>query len=282
MAAVDDPRQWVTPEHLNVAPELLGLPLAGPKRRLAAMAIDAVVISLLVHLANFALVGGLALWATERAAAARNGAPWRRQRLAWGVAALLVALGGVQAWQQRNEVEPADAADDDIPHAVGLAAAAASGQDTTAALTARVKRLETELALARAAPATTQLRHWWHQAIEAIGWQYSWALLYFALLPAAWHGQTLGKRALGLRVVELTGKPMTVPLCFKRFGGYAAGMATGLLGFAQVLWDDNRQAIQDKTAHTVVVDLRRPRRAAPASDPITSSPAPTAPSRSLP
>ena len=33
-------------------------------------------------------------------------------------------------------------------------------------------------------------------------------------------------------------------------------MATGGLGFLQILWDPNRQAIQDKTAHTVVVDLR--------------------------
>ena len=44
---------------------------------------------------------------------------------------------------------------------------------------------------------------------------------------------------------------------FGRYGGYAAGMATGGLGFAQVLWDANRQAVQDKLAHTVVVDLRR-------------------------
>jgi hypothetical protein len=37
-------------------------------------------------------------------------------------------------------------------------------------------------------------------------------------------------------------------------------MATGMIGFVQVLWDDNRQAIQDKIAHTVVIDLRQPRR----------------------
>jgi hypothetical protein len=33
-------------------------------------------------------------------------------------------------------------------------------------------------------------------------------------------------------------------------------MATGGLGFLQVLWDVNRQGIQDRVAHTVVVDLR--------------------------
>jgi uncharacterized RDD family membrane protein YckC len=66
----------------------------------------------------------------------------------------------------------------------------------------------------------------------------------------------VGKRLLALRVVELTGRPMTVLLSLKRYGGYAAGMATGGLGFAQVLWDANRQGLHDKAAHTVVLDLR--------------------------
>jgi hypothetical protein len=47
-----------------------------------------------------------------------------------------------------------------------------------------------------------------------------------------------------------------VLLALKRYGGYAAGMATGGLGFAQALWDANRQGLQDKAAHTVVIDLR--------------------------
>ena len=40
---------------------------------------------------------------------------------------------------------------------------------------------------------------------------------------------------------------------FERAGGYAAGFATGLLGFAQVYWDANRQAIHDRIVGTVVV-----------------------------
>ena len=69
-----------------------------------------------------------------------------------------------------------------------------------------------------------------------------------------------------MRVVRpATGKPLTPMLAYKRYGGYAAGMATGMFGFAQIFWDGNRQAIQDKTAHTVVVDLKRaPRGAADA------------------
>jgi uncharacterized RDD family membrane protein YckC len=92
-----------------------------------------------------------------------------------------------------------------------------------------------------------------------VGASFGWGIVYFSLLPAWWGGQTVGKKLLGLQVVELTGKPMTVLRCLKRYGGYAAGMATGGLGFVQALWDPNRQALQDKAAHTAVVDLRAPR-----------------------
>jgi hypothetical protein len=46
---------------------------------------------------------------------------------------------------------------------------------------------------------------------------------------------------------------MTLWSAFERFGGYAAGLLTGLLGFAQVYWDRNRQAIHDKITETVVI-----------------------------
>ncbi|TNE70646.1 RDD family protein [bacterium] len=80
-----------------------------------------------------------------------------------------------------------------------------------------------------------------------------WSGLYFVFALAWFKGQTLGKRLLKLRVIRLNGKPITVWLAFERLGGYAAGLATGLLGFAQIYWDPNRQAIHDKIASTVVV-----------------------------
>ena len=36
-------------------------------------------------------------------------------------------------------------------------------------------------------------------------------------------------------------------------------MATGLLGFIQIYWDANRQAIHDKISATVVIDIRKAR-----------------------
>ena len=139
--------------------------------------------------------------------------------------------------------------------AVDAAAAAALRERQ---LSARVAELEGELAEARK-PRPARWRDDVVKAAHRIGLGFGWAIAYFTLLPFWWKGQTVGKKLFGLRVVHLTGAPLTVLTCFGRYGGYAAGMATGASGFLQVLWDSNRQAIQDKIAHTVVVDLREAR-----------------------
>ncbi len=92
-----------------------------------------------------------------------------------------------------------------------------------------------------------------------------WIGVYFTLVLAWWGGYTPGKRALGIRVVRLDGRPITLWNAFERFGGYAAGLVTGLIGFAQMLWDANRQGVQDQIAGTVVIrmaDADTPQRAA--------------------
>ncbi len=88
------------------------------------------------------------------------------------------------------------------------------------------------------------------------GLSIGWVGVYFTIFLTWWSGQTPGKYLLGLRVVRLDGDPMTLWNAFNRFGGYAAGLATGLLGFAQVYWDPNRQGIHDRIAHTVVIRTR--------------------------
>ena len=139
-------------------------------------------------------------------------------------------------------------------------------------LSDRVVELEAELADARK-PTPFSLRSELRRLADSVGATFGWGIVYFTLLPAFWNGQTLGKRLLGLQVVELAGQPMTVMRGLRRYGGYAAGMATGGLGFAQALWDVNRQAIQDRAAHTAVLDLR----AAPLSAATPSVPQPPAP-----
>jgi hypothetical protein len=89
--------------------------------------------------------------------------------------------------------------------------------------------------------------------VDELGFGFGWASLYMTVMLSWWNGQTLGKRLLRIRVLRLDGGPITWWVAFERAGGYAAGFATGLLGFAQVFWDANRQAIHDRIVGTVVV-----------------------------
>ncbi|MDP2957164.1 MAG: RDD family protein [Longimicrobiales bacterium] len=89
--------------------------------------------------------------------------------------------------------------------------------------------------------------------VDELGFGFGWASLYLTVMLSWWRGQTIGKRVMKIRVLRLDGEPITWWAAFERAGGYAAGIATGLLGFAQVFWDSNRQAIHDRIAGTVVV-----------------------------
>jgi len=89
--------------------------------------------------------------------------------------------------------------------------------------------------------------------IEDLGLGFGWAAFYFTVLTSIWGGQTLGKKIFSIRVLQLDGTPLSLWDSFGRYGGYGAGLATGLLGFLQVYWDPNRQAIHDKISNTVVI-----------------------------
>lgn len=114
----------------------------------------------------------------------------------------------------------------------------------------RIEELEAQLAEAER-PST--LFTWIRDAADEAGLIFGWGTIYLTLFLAIWGGRTPGKKLFGLRVVRLNGQPLGLYMSLERAGGYAAGLATGLLGFAQVWWDPNRQAIHDKVAETVVV-----------------------------
>ena len=57
---IKDPKQIVTPYAFSVHPDLLGLPLATPKRRLAALSVDLLIASILTGIGNVALAFGVA------------------------------------------------------------------------------------------------------------------------------------------------------------------------------------------------------------------------------
>lgn len=134
-------------------------------------------------------------------------------------------------------------------------------EDTLGALAGRIERLE-----ARSSRLQAELREarerrgvlaFLRETASDFGLGVSWAGLYFTAFLVLWRGQTPGKRLLGIRVLRLGGEPLTWWAAFGRFGGYAAGFATGLLGFFQILWDANRQAVHDKISQTVVIRVQR-------------------------
>jgi hypothetical protein len=159
-----------------------------------------------------------------------------------------------------------DARDDEalaLLDALRLRLAEEVAADTLAALQDRIARLErtnrrqasdleqTEEALADA--TSGGLFDWLRSFVDELGFGFGWASLYLTVALSWSNGQTVGKRMLGLRVLRLDGKPITWWIAFERAGGYAAGFATGLLGFAQIFWDANRQGIHDRIVGTVVV-----------------------------
>ena len=136
------------------------------------------------------------------------------------------------------------------------AEALALAADTIEELQDRLERAERDLDQTQADLQQAQERRgvfgWLAERVESLGFGLGWWTMYFAVLMPWMKGQTPGKRVMGLRVVRLDGQPVTWWHAFERAGGYAAGLATGTLGFAQIYWDPNRQGIHDKIAGTVV------------------------------
>ena len=66
-------------------------------------------------------------------------------------------------------------------------------------------------------------------------------------------GQTPGKAVMGVRIVRLDGRPMTLWTSIVRLVGYSISLTTMGLGFLLVLSDNRRQALHDKFAHTCVI-----------------------------
>ncbi|TLU67504.1 RDD family protein [Thalassotalea litorea] len=93
--------------------------------------------------------------------------------------------------------------------------------------------------------------------IRDLGLGFGWAAFYFTVCGSMFNGKTPGKKLFGIRVIQLDGTRLSLWDSFGRYGGYGAGLATGLLGFVQIYWDANRQAIQDKISATVVIDERK-------------------------
>jgi uncharacterized RDD family membrane protein YckC len=82
-------------------------------------------------------------------------------------------------------------------------------------------------------------------------------LLYVALLEGGPRGQTLGKMALGIRVIDFnSGGPIGYARGFLRYIGKLISAIACFLGYLWMLWDKEKQTWHDKIATTVVVPVQ--------------------------
>ena len=253
----------VTLETLAVAPDVAGRPLAEPWRRLAAMGVDLLIVTLLSVLSGPWLGLGtgtmlILLFGNSRTAPL----PLKIVRIACrGLGAVIVlvsiaALGHVSLVRYgalRLEVFTGSGPSSAMKESIYVApnASTAELRDATTRLQRQVEALKEE-----ATEWQTASGSWLYQArsfANALGVTFGWSGVYFTLVAGALGGRTVGKFVFGTRAVKINGQPFTFFDAFVRHGGYVAGVAMGLTGFLNLLWDANRRAVEDRIAGTVVL-----------------------------
>ncbi len=78
------------------------------------------------------------------------------------------------------------------------------------------------------------------------------SMAYFTYLHGTM-GQTLGKKILGLKVMQETGETLRPGLAFLRWVGYIINAVCMNLGFIWIAYDGRKQGWHDKIAGTVVI-----------------------------
>lgn len=321
-------REIITPYAFEVSQELWGVPTASPLRRLVAIGIDALLISMLANASFFAIpiAMGFLMWcrwqvkkyrqvlflavvtALLLATAAADpellqAGNDKKSKLVNGLSQTAQMTGDVIAMQQADcdqacmdkhlarvarrlpkqsmsyedaqsfldgLIEDTDydravwpeqrekllAAWQQTPDASGPAVA----KDAPVPVTAKTEPASPPKAWYEFDDGEHSLIAWAKGILKDFGFGVGWAMFYFTFMLAWCHGQTIGKKLLGIRVLQLDGEELSLFTAFSRQGGYGAGFATGLLGFFQVFWDPNRQAIHDKIASSVVIRVNQPKR----------------------
>lgn len=79
---------------------------------------------------------------------------------------------------------------------------------------------------------------------------------YFVYLEGGPTGQTLGKKAMGIRVISFdTGGPIGYGRAFIRYIGRIVSAIVIYIGYLWMLWDSEKQCWHDKFASDVVVPV---------------------------
>ena len=78
-------------------------------------------------------------------------------------------------------------------------------------------------------------------------------LAYYAYFEGGSSGQTIGKRAMSIRVLRMSGTQLGWGLAIGRYFARILSFLPCLLGYFWMLWDRERQTWHDKLTNTVVV-----------------------------
>ncbi len=236
------------PETLTVTPALTGRLLPSPRRRLAAFAVDYILLFVPTVVAALCF-SGLALRlsnpagyrATLQAVTGVPEAPAAQHALMRDLAPVLVQIDadGLPASVKADvEAGRLDAAADRLAN-LSLLVALDVGGGTPSSLPPGTVRLAVERLIPPAIRSAAMF------LVPA---------LYFAIATSRWRA-TAGKRLLGLEVVRLDGRPLTMLEGIERFGSYFAIAGTLGLGLFELWTNPNRRLAQDLAVGTVV--LRR-------------------------
>ena len=80
--------------------------------------------------------------------------------------------------------------------------------------------------------------------------------IFYWVFYQASQGQTLGKKAMGIKVVDLAGNTPSVMTFFLReIIGKIVSSIILFIGYLMILWDGKKQGLHDKIAGTVVVKV---------------------------
>ena len=259
--AVKPKGRVVDPVVLRLDPGLLHAPLAAPWRRAGAMALDLMVVGLLSLLTGpvLGLFTGftLASLGSPRVSDARIWRTFRWVLILLGAGVMILSILFLTG---RPLVRTAAFNLGRVESGPSLEPVMVPPGASTTELRRAVTRLEQQVETLRAhnerlreSARGNSLLNAASDFSRSLGLTFGWAGVYFTLAVGWLRGRTPGKFLFRIRVVRLDGKDLTCMDSFVRNSGYAAGLATGLIGFLRVLWGPNPPVHQDKVAGTVVV-----------------------------
>jgi len=251
-------KAMITPDAFTVDKALYGIRLARPWRRGGAMLIDLLLVAILAkqNVAFLAIIAAATFIKVGRDY--KQVKRWRRTRKVLRFVSfviLLIVIFRVVGPAYDDIVHPQKSQQQlSVDDSVQKGQSTSESENEKGQSTSESKN-EKGQSDSQGEEQSTSLTSWVKGFIvDDLGFGFGWAAFYFTLFTAWWQGQTPGKRLFSIKVLQLDGTPLSLWASFGRYGGYGAGFATGLLGFAQILWDGNRQAIQDKISATVVVN----------------------------